>query len=180
MVSEFLPGRNIACLLLYHRGHLVKMGCYERLEYFMAKTVLSGISGNISQGRLINDSAATKVAMRAVDELCRHSGDTMHGLVTVDMRTDASDAPMVTEINLRQVAAASAFAEVAGANIAEAQLLATFEDLDSIGPVEVKFPSGNRLFRDIDGLPVFVDTYRPLGMGEGYTTIPPSQFERSD
>lgn len=165
MVSEFLPGRNLACLLLFKHGRLVKLGCYERLEYFMAKTVISGVSGNISRGRLINDPAAVAASLQAVESLCRHTDETMHGLVTVDLRTDAHDAPKVTEINLRQVAAASAFAEVNGANLAEAQALATFGLWDEIGPMEVIFPPNNRLFRDIDGHPVFVPDYEELPIG---------------
>jgi hypothetical protein len=55
MASEFLPGRNLACLLLFHAGRLIKLGCYERLVYFMGHTALSGVTGNIAQGRLIND-----------------------------------------------------------------------------------------------------------------------------
>lgn len=166
MVSEFLPGRNLACLMLFNQGKLVKLGCYERLEYFMAKTVISGVSGNISKGRLINDQAAVAASKEAVEQLCRHTGETMHGLVTVDLRTDAQDAPKVTEINLRQVAAASAFAEVDGANLAEAQALATFGLWGDIGPMEVTFPPRNRLFRDIDGLPVFVPDYEDLPIGQ--------------
>lgn len=166
MASEYLLGRNLACLLLFHHGRLIKLGCYERLEYFMAKTVVSGVTGNICKGRLINDAAAVAVSRRAVELLCQHTGETMHGLVTVDLRTDAQDLPKITEINLRQVAAASAFAEVPGANLAEAQLLATLGQPDAVGPLEVMFPPENRLFRDIDGVPVFVPHYRPLAVGE--------------
>jgi hypothetical protein len=31
MVAEHLPGRNIACTLLFHEDELLKAGCYERL-----------------------------------------------------------------------------------------------------------------------------------------------------
>lgn len=166
MVSEYLPGRNLACLMLFNQGQVVKIGCYERLEYFMAKTVISGVSGNISRGRLINDAKAVNASLAAISQLCHHTGDIMHGLVTVDLRTDAQDQPKVTEINLRQVAAASAFAEVAGANLAEAHALATFGLWQDIGPIEVHFPDNNRLFRDIDGLPVYVGDYVELPIGQ--------------
>jgi carbamoyl-phosphate synthase large subunit len=151
---------------LFRQGELRKVGCYERLEYFMAKTVISGVSGNISKGRLINDAQAVAVSRQAVEAICHHTGEVMHGLVTVDLRTDANDLPKVTEINLRQVAAASAFAEIEGANLAEAQALATLGLWQDIGPLEVPFPPDNRLFRDIDGLPVFVPHYEPLSIGQ--------------
>lgn len=171
MVSEYLPGRNLACILLFNEGDLLKVGTYERLEYFMAKTVLSGVSGNICKGRLINDPAALEVSRQAVELLCQFSGERMHGLVTVDLRTDAHDRPKVTEINLRQVAAASAFAEVPGGNLAEAQLLVTLAHAEAVGPLEVVFPDDNRLFRDIDGLPVYVPHYKPLAVGDCYDSV---------
>lgn len=166
MASEYLPGRNIACLLLYHRGELVKVGCYERLEYFMAKTVMSGVSGNISKGRLVNDSDAVETSRRAIEILCHDTCEVMNGLVTVDLKADHKGIPMITEINLRPVAAASAFAEVVGANLSEAQLFLTLGYTDALGPREVVFSPNNRLFRDIDGLPVFVPDYHPLAVGE--------------
>lgn len=166
MVSEFLPGRNLACLMLFHDGALVKTGSYERLEYFMARTAVSGITGNICQGRLINDANALAVSLHAVSRLCALTGERMNGLVTVDLRCDATDRPLITEINLRQVAAASAFAQVPDANLAEAQALLTLGRLDLAGPCEVMFPSENRLLRDIDGTPIYVDRYEPLAVGE--------------
>lgn len=166
MVSEFLPGRNLACLLLYHEGRLLKIGSYERLEYFMGRTVISGVSGNISKGRLINDSLAVQTSVDAIDFICRKTGESMTGMVTVDLRTDALDIPKITEINLRQVAAASAFSEVPGANLAEAQALVTLGYPDQTGPLEVIFPPNNLLLRDIDGLPYFVPDYAPLEVGD--------------
>lgn len=165
MISEFLPGRNLACLLLYHEGKLLKVGCYERLEYFMAKTVISGVSGNISKGRLINDPVVVDVSTRAIEAICKKTGEIMHGMVTVDLRTDGNGSPKITEINLRQVAAASAFSEVPGANLAEAQALVTLGASELTGPVEVNFPPNNLLLRDIDGAPLFIPDYTPLEVG---------------
>src|SRR5262249_290729 len=58
MVAEHLPGRNIACTLLFHEDEVLKVGCYERLEYFMGHLAVSGVTGNINRGRLRNDEAA--------------------------------------------------------------------------------------------------------------------------
>lgn len=166
MAAEYLPGRNLACLLLFVEGRLAKAACYERLEYFMAKTTLSGVTGNISKGRLVDDDVAINRAVEAVHLVCERTQERMQGLVTVDMRCDANDRPCVTEINLRQVAAASAFAFVPQCNLSEAQVLATLDRADEIGPVRVPVPPGNRLFRDIDGLPQFVAEFRLPEVGE--------------
>lgn len=166
MVAQVLPGRNLACLLLYHDGQLLKTGSYERLEYFMARTAVSGITGNICKGRLVNDDAAQAVSLQAVERLCQATGERMTGQVTVDLRADAQGRPRITEINLRQVAAASAFAQVPGANLAEALALVTLGRADLAGPREVLFNPDNRLLRDIDGVPVYVERYRELAVGE--------------
>ena len=47
MVAEHLPGRNIACCLLFHQDELLKAGCYERLEYFMGRLAVSGVTGQL-------------------------------------------------------------------------------------------------------------------------------------
>lgn len=165
MVSEYLPGRNLACHLLYDRGELVKSACYERLEYFMARTVVSGITGNISRGRLVNDERALKASVAAVHHVLRVTGETMHGIVAADLREARDGTPMITEINLRHVAATSAFAS-AGFNIAEAHLLLTLGRRDELGPADMIFPKDNVILRDIDGPPVWLPSVRPLAVGE--------------
>jgi len=159
MLSEYLPGRNFACNLLYHDGQLVKYAIYERLEYFMGHLVPSGISGNISRGRLVNDSTVLSVSTLAVEGLVRLTGETMTGLVTVDLKGDKGGKPNVTEINLRHTACTSAFAS-GGANMAEAQVLAALGKFELIGPAETMFPPENLLLRDIDGPPIWVANAR--------------------
>lgn len=165
MLAAYLPGRNLACLFVFRGGRLVKYGAYERLEYFMAKTTVSGVSGNISVGRLIDDPAVRAAALRALERLAATTGEALEGALTVDLREDGEGRPRVTEVNLRPVAAASAFAGVPGGNIAEALLLATAGRLDLAGEVTAPVPPGNRILRDIDGLPLFVPEFRVPAVG---------------
>ena len=165
MVAEHLPGRNIACSLLFHDDRLLKAGCYERLEYFMGHLAVSGITGNINRGRLVNDERARAVAEQAVRFLGKLTGEPAHGLLTVDLREDRTGALKVTEINVRHVAATSALA-AGGANMAEAQVLATLGRLDEIGEPVPHFPDDNVILRDIDGAPLWLTDYRELAIGE--------------
>jgi carbamoyl-phosphate synthase large subunit len=165
MVAEHLPGRNIACSLLFHEGELLKAGCYERLEYFMGHLAVSGVTGNINRGRLINDERARALSEQAVRLVADRTGERAHGLLTVDLREDRSGALKVTEINVRHVAATSALAE-GGANMAEAQLLATLGRLEEIGDPVPRFPDDNVILRDIDGAPLLLTGYRELAVGE--------------
>jgi len=165
MVAEHLPGRNIACSLLFHEDELLKAGCYERLEYFMGHLAVSGVTGNINRGRLLNDDRARALAEQAVRYLGGITDERAHGLLTVDLREDRTGALKVTEINVRHVAATSALA-AGGANMAEAQVLATLGRLDEIGEPVPHFPDDNVILRDIDGAPLWLTGYRELAVGE--------------
>lgn len=169
MISDYLPGRNFACHLLYDRGEIVKIACYERLEYFMGRTVVSGISGNISKGRLLNDERLVKVSVAAVEHILKTTRETMHGIVAADLREAADGTPRITEINLRHVAATYSFA-AAGFNLAEAHLLMTLQQQHELGAKEMTFPPHNFILRDIDGAPVWLKEYEPLRVGESAQT----------
>jgi carbamoyl-phosphate synthase large subunit len=173
MVAEHLPGRNIACTLLFHEDELLKGACYERLEYFMGHLAVSGITGNINRGRLVNDDRARALAEQAVRLVAGLAGEQAHGLLTVDLREDRTGALKVTEINVRHVAATSALA-AGGANMAEAQLLVTLGRLDEVGDPAPRFPDDNVILRDIDGEPLWLTGYRELAVGE-HAPDPPAR-----
>ncbi|MGN8225761.1 hypothetical protein [Gracilimonas sp. BCB1] len=159
MAAEYLPGRNIAVHLLYKQGVLHKVGCYERLEYFKKDVSLSGITGNICKGKLINDETAVEVAKKAIEEICRHTGEAMNGLVAVDLKGSKDNRPLVTEINLRHVAATSSFA-LGGFNLTEYQLDLMDPDFQGFeSEKEKRWPANNQILRDIDGNPIWVDDY---------------------
>ncbi len=163
MLSDYLPGRNFACHLLYDHGRIMKIASYERTEYFMARTAISGVTGNISKGRLVNDPRLPAAADAAIASVLAQTGETMHGIVAVDFREARNSAPLVTEINLRHVAATYSFA-AAGFNLAEAQLLLTLGRIDELGPGEAAFSARNMILRDIDGPPIWLADYRELAV----------------
>jgi carbamoyl-phosphate synthase large subunit len=165
MASDYLPGRIWACCLLFGRNELLQYVCAERLRYFMGHLVLSGISGNICLGRLVNAPLIKDVAERTVRTIAAATGEPLEGLLTVDLREDRTGRPLVTEINLRHIAITSAFAQ-AGVNLVEAQILAAQGRWAQIDRRTPSFPPDNALLRDIDGLPVWVPQRRHLAVGE--------------
>jgi carbamoyl-phosphate synthase large subunit len=167
MISEFLPGRNFAQCMLFHEGKLLKTACYQRLEYFMGHLVPSGVSGNISRGRLVNEAAALENSLAAIEAVARQTGEEVHGLVTVDLRENEKGQPLITEINLRHTAATSAFA-AGGANMVEAHVLATLGRTADIDSSPVEFPPDNLILRDIDGAPLWVPHAEPIEIGGQY------------
>lgn len=155
MLSAFLPGRNFACCMLFDEDKLLKSCSYERLEYFMGPVSPSGVTGNISRGRLVNEKQVLINAETAMREIARQTGERICGLFTVDLREDKNGIPLVTEINIRHTAATSAYA-AGGCNMVEAQVHHGLNRLDMIDDTAVLFPENNYILRDIDGPPVWV------------------------
>jgi hypothetical protein len=164
-LAEYLPGRNLACSMLFHEGRLVYAVCAERIKYFMAHLVPSGVSGNTCEGRVFIEDSIIAKSEKAVRIIADSTKEIMRGLVTVDLKEDQGEEAYITEINLRHVAFTSAFAD-AGFNISEAQLLATYGKIDEIEVCHCRKVSGdNRFYRDIDGLPLYIENQITLSMG---------------
>ncbi len=118
LASEFLPGRNLACKLLYYNGELLRAACGERVNYIMSKVAPSGITGNTSFGRLLNDKHILEAASRAMDIIFEKTETKKHGFFTVDLKEDAEGKAFLTEVNIRHVAFSYIFS-VGGMNFAE-------------------------------------------------------------
>ena len=166
IISEYLPGRNFACFLLFNKGNLLKIGIAERIDYIMSKVAISGITGNSSKIKLIKNEAVKTVAVNAVNMICKTTKEVMNGIVVVDLKEDCERNPLVTEINIRHVAFTSGFA-MAGVNFSEFHLLCALNRADEIDLVlEKNYRQNNLLLRDVDGVPIFVKNYKPIKMGK--------------
>jgi carbamoyl-phosphate synthase large subunit len=117
-ISEYLPGRNLGCKMLYHNGELLRSAIAERVYYIMSKVAPSGITGNTAFGRLVNDEEVFKAAKRAMELLFEATNTKAHGFFTVDFKEDGQGKPLVTEVNIRFVAFTQCYA-AGGANIPE-------------------------------------------------------------
>lgn len=157
IASKYLPGRNLACKMLYWNGSLVRSACAERVNYIMAKVAPSGITGNTSFGRLINEPDLVEEARRAMDIMFAHSGAPKHGFFTADFKEDENGKPFVTEVNVRHVAFSVCFA-AAGANFAEdtVRLLAGDETFDKSYKM-YEFEKDLIFLRDVDAQPVLMN-----------------------
>lgn len=165
-LSEYCPGGNYGVLCLFERGRLLKLAIAERLEYIMAKVAVSGITGNTSKGRFLNNEEIKQNALEAIEKVCQATNTTMNGLVVVDMKADAKGIAKVTEINIRYVAYNSCLA-LAGFNLAEYHLLTSLGRSAELSPEqEITFPKDNLFLRDVDALPIYIEEYTTLGIGE--------------
>ena len=118
IASTYLPGRNLCCKLLYWHGKLIRAASGERVRYIMSKVAPSGITGNTSFGRLLNEPGLVERADRAMQLLFEKTEAAPHGFFTADFKEDEEGKPYLTEINVRMVAFNYAFAQ-AGANFSE-------------------------------------------------------------
>jgi carbamoyl-phosphate synthase large subunit len=167
-LSEYCPGGNYGVLCLFQEGKLLKVAIAERLEYIMAKVAVSGITGNTSKGRFLNDDSIKKNALDAIERVCQASNTIMNGLVVVDMKADKNGIAKVTEINIRYVAYNCCLAS-AGFNLAEYHLLTALGRSEELSPEqEISFPQNNLFLRDVDALPIYIEDYKPLAIGESY------------
>ncbi|WP_219928755.1 ATP-grasp domain-containing protein [Flavobacterium pallidum] len=163
IASKFLPGRNLACKMLYFNGKLLRTACAERVNYIMAKVAPSGITGNTSFGRLLNEPELVKEAKRAMDHLFAHTGAAQHGFFTVDFKEDENGKPYITEVNVRHVAFTQCFA-AGGANFASdtVRLLDNDADFDH-GYKMYEFEKDLIFLRDVDSLPILMKEHQLLG-----------------
>ena len=165
-ISEFCPGGNYGVLCLFEHGKLLKCAIAERLEYIMAKVAVSGITGNTSRGRFLNDEHIKSQALDAIRRVCEATNSIMHGVVVVDMKADANGVAKVTEINIRYVAYNCLLAN-AGFNLAEYHLLTALGRSNELTPeIEIDFPKNNMWLRDVDAIPVYVENHHDLNIGE--------------
>jgi len=150
MASEFLPGRNYACKVLYANGKLLRAACGERISYLLASTAPSGISGMCARGRLINHTSLIERADQAVGAVFKHHERVPHGMFTVDFKEDGKGTPKLTEINIRPVSFTYAFA-LGGANFAHdiLQLLIQGE-LSEPNYKEYRFEDEPHFIRGVD------------------------------
>lgn len=106
---EYLPGKNWACLMTYNDGVMTAFAIYERISYIMARTAISGVTGNISVGQIRWNRKVLEISQSAIQALESLSGVPANGFLTVDLKESINGKPLVTEINLKPVACVGSF-----------------------------------------------------------------------
>lgn len=157
LASSFLPGRNLACKLLYYEGRLVRAAVGERVNYIMAKVAPSGITGNTSFGRLLNEPEIVTIGQRAMERMFTYTNTKPHGFFTVDLKEDRYGKPYITEVNVRHVAFTQCFA-AGGANFAEDTIRLLDEDPDFDKEFSIyEFEKDLIFLRDVDERPIIMN-----------------------
>ena len=111
-VSEFLTGRHLANQMLYYNGEFVKGAALECVEYVMANTAPSHVTGNTHFGRFLNENRINDFCDDCVKYLERKLGISAHGILSFDLKEDKDGNLKVTEVNIRHMAYTGVMARV--------------------------------------------------------------------
>lgn len=111
-VSEFLTGRHLANEMLYYDGEYVKGAALECVEYVMANTAPSHVTGNTHFGRFLNEDYINKFCDQCVKYLEKKLGVPAHGILSFDLKEDKDGNLKVTEVNIRHMAYTGVMAQV--------------------------------------------------------------------
>ena len=111
-VSEFLTGRHLANQMLYYNGEYVKGAALECVEYVMAKTAPSHVTGNTHFGRFLNEDRINQFCDSCIKCLEQRLGVSAHGVLSFDLKEDKKGELKVTEVNIRHMAYTGVMAHV--------------------------------------------------------------------
>lgn len=148
IISEFLPGRNYACKLLYYNGELIQHASAERIDYLLAAAAPSGISGMCARGKLLNRGDLVERSNEALHDISKRTGVRLHGIFTVDFKEKSDGTPLITEVNIRHVSFNYAFT-LGGINFAKTTLQKTLGLESDIQPPNT-FKTENYFLRGVD------------------------------
>jgi predicted ATP-grasp superfamily ATP-dependent carboligase len=114
-LAEYLPGREILCQSVWHHGRMVLANTFERLAYFGADNIPSGVTSLSSLAKTVVEPGVVDVCRAAIAAVAPGTS----GAFSVDVKEDAEGRPHVTEINAgRFFMAMTAFDRVLKHNIA--------------------------------------------------------------
>lgn len=103
-VSEFLTGRHLANQMLYYNGEYIKGAALECVEYVMANTAPSHVTGNTYFGRFLNEDKINMFCDECIKYLESKLGVKAHGILSFDLKEDKNGELKVTEVNIRHMA----------------------------------------------------------------------------
>lgn len=157
-VSEFLPGRHLANQMLYYNGEYVKGAALECVEYVMANTAPSHVTGNTHFGRFLNEDSINMFCDDCVKYLEKKLGVKAHGILSFDLKEDKNVNLKVTEINIRHMAYTGVMARV-GFNLIE-DTIRIMEDGNCNSVVRNQYYHFDKPYvflRDVDVEPIILE-----------------------
>ena len=151
MCSEYLPGRNYSCELVYRAGELLGHFTKERLSYRVGSVdpLVNGI-GSSAVSRCISSSRIVDIAKDAVERVSKHCDTVPNGVYSADFKENEDGQPKVTEINAgRFLTASYVYFYSTGYNLPLLMVKKFFTEPYEIGA----YPEGVGVIRQTDSMP---------------------------
>lgn len=158
-ISEFLTGRHLANQMLYYNGEYVKGAALECVEYVMANTAPSHVTGNTHFGRFLNEDKINKFCDDCIKYLEKKLGVPAHGILSFDLKEDKKGNMKVTEVNIRHMAYTGVMSHV-GFDLIE-DTIRIMEDGNADNVVRDQFHHYEKPYiflRDVDVEPIILDS----------------------
>ena len=157
-VSEFLTGRHLANQMLYYNGEYVKGAALECVDYVMANTAPSHVTGNTHFGRFLNEKQINQFCDECIKYLEKKLGVNANGILSFDLKEDKKGELKVTEINIRHMAYTGVMAHV-GFDLIE-DTIRIMEDGNCDKVIRDKFHCFDKPYiflRDVDIEPIILE-----------------------
>ncbi len=157
-VSEFLTGRHLANQMLYYNGEYVKGAALECVEYVMANTAPSRVTGNTHFARFLNDDSINAFCDECIKYLEQKLGVPAHGILSFDLKEDKDGNMKVTEVNIRHMAYTGVMAQI-GFDLIE-DTIRIMEDGDASNITRAPFYHYDKPYvflRDVDVEPIVLN-----------------------
>ena len=158
-VCEFLTGRHLANEMLYYNGEYVKGAALECVEYVMANTAPSHVTGNTHFGRFLNEDRINEFCDRCIEYLQSKLGVPAHGILSFDLKEDNNGNMKVTEVNIRHMAYVGVMAHVGFDLIEDTIKILEDGNCDSVERAQFYHYEKPYIFlRDVDINPIILDS----------------------
>jgi len=158
-VSEFLTGRHLANQMLYYDGGYVKGAALECVEYVMANTAPSHVTGNTHFGRFLNENRINEFCDKCIRYLEKKLNVKAHGILSFDLKEDSKGNLKVTEVNIRHMAYTGVMAK-AGFDLIE-DTIKIMEDGNCDNVKRDRYHHYDKPYvflRDVDVEPILLDS----------------------
>ena len=149
ILSEYLPGRDLACQSLWKDGKLILAKTYERLSYFVGGGVPSGVSSVAALAKTVVEPRIVEVCATAIHALDNRTS----GAFSIDLKEDARGVFCITEINAGRLSSGMSIFDSAGKH----NMAVTYVRTALGEPVEIPeaydVTEDYYMLRDLDTLP---------------------------
>ncbi len=112
-ISEFLPGREISTLMIWHDGKLVCSQQKERIEWLQSNVSVSGSGTTTAIQKTVHDESVNELCTATIKAVEKNP----QGVYVVDAKQNKKNTFCVTEVNAGRFFTTSLFYPTAGVNM---------------------------------------------------------------